>query len=410
MGFSGRLEGIAPSDIFQIISQNRMTGTLIARCQDGTAMVVFKDGQVIEATSDAPQESLGYLLVSQGLASEKTIAAAKERRRQSPEKPLGALLVDMGAISPKTLESVVLRQIERIVNRLMICEDGFITFDRGETALKRKLNTNEFFLDSGVSTEFLMMEGARVFDEEQARIKGSDRRKSQPDVAADEGPEGERRRLTDEQPAIAAPAPAQSDKLPSWFQDISFPSYAAFTEAEVDLYRQGRQIVRSAADRVRNAFLPWFRTAWSRITALSPDGRALIYAGIGAIAAAVGVIILFSTTLQTTGGDLLITGKVVKLRAEPTTEAEVVARITQGELVSPIEFKDDWHQVKTKAGETGWVWKTLVEQQEKKTFRVFRYRVTGFELLLLAGLAFLAIGVLRKRKAGAAPVVPPERV
>ena len=45
MGFAGRLEGIAPSDIFQVISQSRMTGTLIARFQDGTAMVVFKNGQ-----------------------------------------------------------------------------------------------------------------------------------------------------------------------------------------------------------------------------------------------------------------------------------------------------------------------------------------------------------------------------
>ena len=69
MGFAGRLEGIAPSDIFQIISQSRMTGTLIARCQDGTAMVVFKNGQVIEAASDAPQESLGALLAAQGLVT-----------------------------------------------------------------------------------------------------------------------------------------------------------------------------------------------------------------------------------------------------------------------------------------------------------------------------------------------------
>src|SRR5574340_699762 len=96
----------------------------------------------------------------------------------------------MGAISQKALEAVVLRQIERIVSRLVTCEDGFITFDRGETALRRKLNTNEFFMDSGISTEYLMMEGARVIDEERERRKSSDRRKSQPDVSAGEGPDG----------------------------------------------------------------------------------------------------------------------------------------------------------------------------------------------------------------------------
>ncbi|MDH4162192.1 MAG: DUF4388 domain-containing protein [Nitrospirota bacterium] len=399
MGFSGRLEGIAPSDIFQIISQNRMTGTLIARCQDGTAMVVFKDGQVIEATSDAPQESLGFLLVSQGLASEGTIAAAKEQRVRTPEKPLGAILVSMGAIDQKTLETVVLRQIERIVTRLMTCDDGFITFDRGETAVKRKLNTNEFFLDAGVSTEFLMMEGARVFDEEQARVKASDRRRSQPDVAADEGPEGERRRQTDEPPAAGA-APRQ-ESVPSWFESISFPSYAAFAEAEVDLYRQGRKFLWTARDRVRSVVQPWFAGIRSKAAAFSPDGTAMLAAGIGAVAAAVVLIITLSFSSETTGGDLLITGKIVKLRAEPTTEADVVTKISQGEIVSPVEFRNDWHLVKTKAGETGWVWKSLVEQQEKKTIRIFKYRVTGSELLLFAGLGLLVEGFRRKQRTGA---------
>jgi len=174
MGFSGRLEGIAPSDIFQIISQNRMTGTLVARCPDRTAMVVFKDGQVMEATSDAPQEALGHVLVSQGLMSEETIAAAQERLKQEPDLSLGAILVQMGAISEKTLQSVVLRQIGHIVHRLMSCDDGFITFDRGEGAVKRKLNTREFFLPAGVSPEYLIMERARVVDEERRRV--ADRR------------------------------------------------------------------------------------------------------------------------------------------------------------------------------------------------------------------------------------------
>ena len=176
MGLAGRLEGIAPSDIFQIINHNRMTGTLIARCQDGTAMVVFESGQIIEAASDSPHESLGSILVSQGAVTETAMEAAREFRKQDPDRPLGAILVDMAAIDQKALEAVVLKQIGQIVNRLMACEDGFFTFDRSEVAVKRKLNTGEFFFPSGLSTEYLILERARAADEE--RRKGGDRRTS----------------------------------------------------------------------------------------------------------------------------------------------------------------------------------------------------------------------------------------
>ncbi len=314
MGFAGRLEGIAPSDIFQIISQNRMTGTLIARCRDGTAMVIFKNGEVIEAASDAPQESLGYLLVSQGLVNEQTIVAAQERRKQSPEHHLGAVLVDMGAISAKALQAVVLRQIERIVSRLVSCDDGFITFDRGETALKRKLNTNEFFLDSGISTEYLMMEHARVVDEE--RRHGSDRRRAQALGVADRHAG----------PASAAAMPAVS----SWFRAIRLPKSTALAGVAQAVFRKGRQIARSLIDPVRSGLIPWLKTASGRVRAFSPDGRALIFAGIGCIAAGLVLMLLTGLWFPTTGSELVVTGRVVNLRSKPAAGAKVIAQACAG--------------------------------------------------------------------------------
>lgn len=397
MGFSGRLEGIVPSDIFQIISQNRMTGTLIARCPDGTAMIVFKEGQVVEAASDAPQESLGHLLVSQGLMSEQTMETARERWKMEPERPLGAILVEMGAIAEKTLETEVRKQIGQIVHRLMSCDDGFITFDRGEGAVKRKLHTGEFFLASGVSPEFLLMERARVIDEE--RRSGADRRRFQAVGASPgAGPAGEQRRATDAHAGTRAAS--FPDRPLSWFRGIRLPKVSD------TMVQEAKDLFGSVADLVGLTILHWFRTVRSRASAFSPDGKVLIYAGICGIATGIGLILLFSLSSQTTGGDLVITGRIVKLRSGPTTSAEVVTKISQGEIVSPVEFKNDWHQVKTKAGETGWVWKNLVEQQEKKKKSwVFRYRVTGSELLLLSGIALLVEGIRRKRRAVTAPPV-----
>ena len=388
MGFAGRLEGIAPSDIFQIISQNRMTGTLIARCPDGTAMVVFKDGQVIEATSDAPRESLGHVLVSQGLMSEETIEAAQGRMKQEPDKRLGVILVQMGAISEKTLESVVYRQIGHIVQRLMSCDDGFITFDRGEMAVKRKLNTREFFLPAGVSPEFLIMEGARAVDEERRR--GADRRAPAPGPSFGSEP-------GQEQTQAAAVLP----RLHSWIRGIMLPKAAGLREVARTVFLKAQQIAASTNASVRRSLIPWFTKALANVRAFSPDGRALILVGIGAIVAGTALILLAAHASRTPGSELLVTGRIVKVRAHPTTASNVVAKVERGARVFWISFSEGWHEVRTQEGQTGWIWQNLVERKERKS--VSRgCSMAGFGLVLLAGIALLFTGIMRKRRNGAA--------
>lgn len=395
MGFSGRLEGIAPSDIFQIISQSRMTGTLIARCKEGTAMVVFKNGQVIEAASDASRESLGYLLVSQGLMSEETIAAARNRRKLEPDRLLGELLVEMGAITEQTLETVVLRQIGHIVHRLVACDDGFFTFDVGEMALKRKLNTHEFFIPAGVSAEYLLMERARTLDEE--RRGGSDRRASAARPPLEDEPAREGSRST-EAPGRSGAAAALR-KLGSWLRPIRIPKAA---DAAV---RKTKQIAGSAADLLHRHVTPSLRTAWNKARAFSPDGRVLVFVGIGGIAAG---IILLLLAFQAAGSELRVTGRVVNVRAKPTTSSTVVAKVERDDTVSPVSTAKGWHEVRTKTGDTGWIWHTLVEQKKNSGLAVI-WAMTGSGFVLVAGIALLIVGIMRRRDAApGAPAVPRE--
>lgn len=376
MGFSGRLEGIAPSDIFQIISQSRMTGTLIARCPDGTAMVVFKNGQVIEAASDAPQESLGHLLVSQGVLSERTIEAARELRKQEPDRPLGAILVDMGAISGQALQAVVLKQIGQIVHRLIACDDGFITFDRGEVALKRKLNTGEFYFPSGLSTEYLIMERARVVDEE---------RRKRPD-----------RRVRTESPPVSA-APAEGPE--AFSASAALRKLAAWSRsASGTVVRRGKQLAGSSGDLYHRSVAPRLRSAAAKVRAFSPDGRTLILAGLAGIATGIALILLTTLTFQTPGTDLSVTGRVVNIRSRPSTAANVVAKASRGEMLTPLASREGWDQVRTKEGATGWVLQKLVVQKEKKGLSV-NYHMKGFELVVAAGFALLVTGIMRHRKA-----------
>ncbi len=167
MSLVGRLEDLALPDIFQIISLSKKTGTLVVRSRRGTGMVVFKDGQVIQAASDSIRDSLGNILVSQGMLDETALSRALAFQKQEPDKPLGMILVDMGAVAAQTLQNVIRKQIEEIVFDLLDWEGGFFNFELGDIVPKDtiEIDTQDFLLKSGISAEYLLMEGTRILDE-----------------------------------------------------------------------------------------------------------------------------------------------------------------------------------------------------------------------------------------------------
>ena len=176
MSLVGRLEDLALPDIFQIISLSRKTGTLVVRSRRGTGMVVFKEGQVIQAASDSIRDSLGNILVSQGMLDEAALSKALALQKREPEKPLGMILMDMGAVAAQTLQSVIRKQIEEIIYDLLDWEEGFFNFELGEIVPKDtiEIDTQEFLLKSGISAEYLLMEGTRILDERRKDEKKPD--------------------------------------------------------------------------------------------------------------------------------------------------------------------------------------------------------------------------------------------
>jgi hypothetical protein len=186
MSLVGRLEDLALPDIFQIISLSKKTGTLVVRSRRGTGMVVFKDGQVIQAASDSIRDSLGNILVSQGMLDETALSRALAFQKQEPDKPLGMILVDMKAIEGQTLQGVIRKQIEEIVYDLLDWEGGFFNFELGEIVPKDtiEIDTQDFLLKSGISAEYLLMEGTRILDEKRKDEKISGGKKPAPSPAA----------------------------------------------------------------------------------------------------------------------------------------------------------------------------------------------------------------------------------
>src|SRR5512143_3083392 len=253
MSLVGRLEDLALPDIFQIISLSKKTGTLIVRSRKGTGVVVFKNGQVIQAASDSIRDSLGNILVSQGMLDEAVLSRAVALQKRRPDTPLGMILVEMGAVAAQTLETVVRKQIEEIVYDLLAWEEGFFNFELGEIAPKDKIeiDTQEFLLKSGISAEYLLMEGTRLLDERRKDEKKPGASASRPAPPSPKKPpavaprasfepakEEFRARIEKEEPR------REITTLKSMFDELRFPTATA--EVTLLILRYASEVVNRA--------------------------------------------------------------------------------------------------------------------------------------------------------------------
>jgi hypothetical protein len=270
MSLVGRLEDLALPDIFQIISLSKKTGTLIARSRKGTGMVVFKDGQVIQAASDSIRDSLGNILVSQGLVSESVLSNALGFQKRESDKPLGMILVELGAVPAQTIESVIRKQIEEIVYDLLGWEEGFFNFELGEIAPKDKIeiDTQQFLLKSGISAEYLLMEGTRMLDERRKDLPEPAKEPPAPPFLKSSAPlhtiyeparEEFRARIEKEEPR------RDITTLKSMFDELRFPT----ATAEVTLL-----ILRYASEVVNRAIL--FMVKKDEVRGLGQFGMELV--------------------------------------------------------------------------------------------------------------------------------------
>ncbi len=167
MSLAGRLEDLAISDIFQILSVGRKTGTFIVNGSRGFAMIVFKNGLVVRAETDDLEESLGQTLLEAGLIKNTILNMAQEVKKKLPGKSVADVLFELGSVTQETLEKATRKRIEKVIYRLLIWEDGDFQFELDDLDLAGKTDLADlgWELSKGMSPEYLLMEGARVQDQ-----------------------------------------------------------------------------------------------------------------------------------------------------------------------------------------------------------------------------------------------------
>ena len=162
MAIEGPLRELGIHDVFQLLDLSRKTGSLrvTSALRDNEGIVSFESGRVVSASIRTNPHPLGALLVKAGKISEGDLERARTAQAQRGDgKRLGELLVEAGCLTWRELERQVRRQIETVVFELMSWQEGFFSFVEGPSSDA----TTEAV--ARISTESLLMEGARRIDE-----------------------------------------------------------------------------------------------------------------------------------------------------------------------------------------------------------------------------------------------------
>ncbi|HEX4470180.1 MAG TPA: DUF4388 domain-containing protein [Gemmatimonadaceae bacterium] len=164
MAIEGPLRELGIHDVFQLLDLSRKTGVLrvTSELRDDEGVVHFDSGRVVHAHVKSKAVPLELTLLQSGKISKDDLESARARRTNGrADVDIVDLLVEGGAVTSKEIERQLRMQIEGVVFELMSWREGFFSFE--ERAASDLTSSREARIR--VSTESLLMEGARRIDE-----------------------------------------------------------------------------------------------------------------------------------------------------------------------------------------------------------------------------------------------------
>ncbi|HBA88276.1 MAG TPA: hypothetical protein DCZ75_09895 [Geobacter sp.] len=174
MSLVGNLEDLGLGEILQIVSLSRRSGVLSLESRGREARIIFRNGQVIRASSSTFQQSLGEVLIQHGVIDLVILKRALSiQADEGYSQLLGHIMVERFGVAADAIEAVVREQIENVIYALFAWAEGTFEFelqdvDEGGNA---KFDAVQFMLHQGLNPQYLAMEGSRIIDEQRHRAE-----------------------------------------------------------------------------------------------------------------------------------------------------------------------------------------------------------------------------------------------
>jgi hypothetical protein len=139
-GLRGQLSQLPLPDVLEHLRSSKATGILSLVSGGARKALYLKDGRVVFASSNLPNDRLGEILIRDGKITveeyETSIRAIHKGKRQ------GKALVEMGALSPKDLWEGVQYQIREIVYSIFQWDDGSFHFEQSTLPEKERITVD----------------------------------------------------------------------------------------------------------------------------------------------------------------------------------------------------------------------------------------------------------------------------
>ena len=117
-------------DLTQILMQlqeEKATGSLILQNHENIKSIYLKDGNIVYATSNLPEDRLGEILLRLGKISPEQFHHSVELLRKTGRQQ-GAILVEQGYITPRELFEGLKSRVREIIYNLFGWEEGQYRF------------------------------------------------------------------------------------------------------------------------------------------------------------------------------------------------------------------------------------------------------------------------------------------
>lgn len=170
MSLVGNLEDLPLADILQIVSLSKRTGILTIETQEGKNIIVFKNGLIVSAACPSPKiKNLGQVLLERQLVTPQRLQQLLDMQKARGNEPLGTIILESGIIDRENLQQIIRNQIKATIYHLMSMSEGNFSFDLSDVIPFDDIHYNpmETVLEQGMNPQQLLLDSARISDEEQ---------------------------------------------------------------------------------------------------------------------------------------------------------------------------------------------------------------------------------------------------
>lgn len=158
MALKGNLRDFSFSQLLNLISLAKKTGTLEVHGPDKAATISFDDGKLCYAQNNKSDNGLAAVLLRTEKLSDKQFQVIREKANNIGDKELGLMLINSNYVTQDEILSSLKQEFVSTANDIFTWEEGIFQFENNITLAADKISLL-------ISLENIIIEGSRQLQE-----------------------------------------------------------------------------------------------------------------------------------------------------------------------------------------------------------------------------------------------------